>query len=428
MSEARPHIPGDGPFRRWLLRTIVVTALVGVGAGVAGGLVFAALHGIQHLAFNYSEGTFLNGLLEAPPAARVIALVIAGVIGGVGWWLLRRWGVRRAEHAVVSVEAAVGGKRMPVVVTILNAGLQIIIVGLGASIGREVAPRELGALWADWLTRRAGLDATQRKVLVACGAAAGLAAVYDVPFGGAVFALEVLLAEVTLATVIPAFATAAIAALVAHVVVPTSPLYVMPQVELSPPLVVGSIVIGPLLGLAALGFVRGASFAQKHRPSGWRLAVVMPLVFAAVGVIALWIPAVLGNGRSLGQLALSAALPPLLILGITALKTLTTLGTIGAGAAGGTLTPSLAIGAGLGLALGAAWSLLWPGAPIVGFALVGAAAFLGVTMRAPITGLVLVVEFADQGLAVLAPAMLATAGAVAVGYLLRRRSRFIETP
>ncbi|AGW42282.1 chloride channel protein [Leifsonia xyli subsp. cynodontis DSM 46306] len=405
----------------WLIRLVVVTVLVGVGAGVGGGAVALALHALQHLAFGYSEGTFLDGLQESPPADRVVALAVAGVIGAVGWWLLRGWGRRRADHAVVAVQAAVDGQRMPVLVTLANAALQVVIVGLGASIGREVAPREIGALWASWLSERAGVTARERRILVACGAGAGLAAVYSVPFGGAVFALEILLAEISFATVLPAFAVSGVAALVASSVVPANPLYTVQQVPLSPQLVVWALLAGPLLGVAAVGFVRLASFAQARRPRSWGILIAMPLTFAAVGVVSLGMPAILGNGHALGQLALSATVPVLLLLAITLVKTVATVGTIGAGAAGGTLTPSLAIGAGLGLGLGSVWDALWPGVPLAGFALIGAAAFLAATMRAPVTALLLVMEFTHQGPQLLTPVMLCVAGAVAVGYVWERR-------
>ncbi|MBW8872618.1 MAG: chloride channel protein, partial [Leifsonia sp.] len=170
----------------------------------------------------------------------------------------------------------------------------------------------------------------------------------------------------------------------------------------------------------AVGFVRAARFAQAHRPASWGILLAMPLTFIAVGIASLWLPAILGNGRALGQLAFAASLPVLLILLTTLVKAAATLGTIGSGAAGGTLTPSLAIGAGLGLAGGAAWNLLWPGAELPAFALIGAAAFLAVTMRAPITALLLTIEFTNQGPDLLVPLMLCVAGAVAVGYLLER--------
>lgn len=162
-------------------------------------------------------------------------------------------------------------------------------------------------------------------------------------------------------------------------------------------------------------------FAQGIRPKSWGILIVMPLVFTAVGIVSLWLPAILGNGRSLGQLALTASMPVLLILVMTVVKVFATAGTIGSGAAGGTLTPSLAIGAGLGLTVGAAWNLVWPGPPVAVFALIGAAAFLAVTMRAPLTALLLVMEFTNQGPEMFAPVMLCVAGAVAVGYLFERR-------
>lgn len=413
-----PAVPPSAPSR--LLRLVVVTALVGVGAGIGGGLVYLGLHALQHLAFGYSEGDFYEGLLAAPPASRVIALAVAGVVGALGWWALRRWGRRDPAHAVVSVEQAVNGRRMPPFVTVVNAALQVVIVGLGASIGREVAPRELGALWAGWLSERAGVSARERRILVACGAGAGLAAVYNVPFGGAVFAVEILLAEVSFATILPAFATSALAALVARVVVPANPLYALPELHLTGTVVVWSLLAGPLIGFAAVGFVRAARFAQDHRPRSWRILIVMPLTFVAVGVVSLWLPAILGNGRALGQLAFAASVPVLVLLLTTVVKAGATVATIGAGAAGGTLTPSLAIGAGLGLAGGAAWSQLWPGAALPAFALVGAAAFLAVTMRAPLTALLLTMEFTGQGPDLLVPVMLCIAGAVAVGYLVER--------
>ena len=407
--------PAPSATPSWVLRLLVVTVLVGVGSGISGLVVSLLLHAFEHLAYGYSSGTFLDGVLAASPERRVIALGVAGVVGAVGWWALRRWG-----RPVVSVESSVAGTPMPRLVTLANAGLQIVIVGLGASIGREVAPRELGALAASWLTDRAGLDGRERRILVACGAGAGLAAVYDVPLGGAIFAIEVLLAELTLATALPALATSAIATLVAQLAVPTGPLYVVPHLALTPTLVVWSIIIGPIAGLAALGFVGATQFALAHRVSGIRILFAMPIIFLAVAFLSIAFPAILGNGRALGQVAFDGSAPMLLMAALLVAKALATTSTIYGGAAGGTLTPSLALGAALGAVLGGAWSLIWPGSPVAAFAFVAAAAFLAASMRAPVTALVLVVEFTGQGLSLLLPTLLAVAGSVAIGYALRR--------
>jgi CIC family chloride channel protein len=403
----------------WVARLVVVTALVGVGSGIGGLAVSLLLHLVQHFAYGYSEGTFLDGLIKSTPTTPVVALCVAGVIGGVGWWALRRWGA-----PIVSVTRSVSGEKMPVLPTLANAALQIVIVGLGASIGREMAPRELGALCAGWLSERAGVSARERRILVACGAGAGLAAVYNVPLGGAVFTLEILLAELSFATVLPALASSAIATLVARVVVPTTPLYTVPHFTQTPSLLVWSVVAGPVIGVAAIGFVRLAKAAEKRRPTGWRILIVMPLVFAAVGLASLALPAILGNGRSLGQIALDAALPIGFIAILLVGKVVATIATIGSGAAGGTLTPSFAIGAGLGAVSGELWAALWPGAPPAAFALIGAAAFLAASMRAPLTALVLVLELTNQGPALVIPLMIAVAGAVVIEYLLGRR-RFL---
>jgi CIC family chloride channel protein len=231
-----------------------------------------------------------------------------------------------------------------------------------------------------------------------------------------------------MATVIPAIATSAIAALVARLVTSAAPLYSVPHLDLSPSLIVWSILAGPVMGFAALGFVVLAKWAGAHRPKGWLILIVMPAVFTLVGVLSIWFPETLGNGRALGQLGFTGTAPLLVILAVTLIKTVTTVGTIGAGAAGGTLTPSLALGAGLGAFLGGAWLLIWPGSSISAFAFVAAAAFLAGSMRAPLTALVLVVEFTGQGQAILIPALLAIAGSVMVGYMTTRRREWAKTP
>jgi CIC family chloride channel protein len=261
----------------------------------------------------------------------------------------------------------------------------------------------------------------ERRILVACGAGAGLAAVYDVPLAGAVFAIEVLLAELSIATVLPALATSAIAALVARLVTSASPLYDVPHLTLSPSLLVWSIVAGPVVGFGALGFMLLAKWAGDHRPKGWVILVGMPAVFTAVGVLSIWFPEILGNGRALAQLGFTGTAPLLFIAGVVVVKTAATIGTIGAGAAGGTLTPSLALGAGMGAVLGGSWLLIWPGSSISAFAFVAAAAFLASSMKAPLTALVLVLEFTGQGTTLLVPTLLAIGGSVAITYMVGRR-------
>ncbi|WP_022904555.1 chloride channel protein [Curtobacterium sp. B8] len=409
------------------IRIAVVTALVGVAGGVAGTAVWLALQLIQFVAFGFPYGGHLEAADAESGWARFLAVAAAGVLTAVAWWALRRW-----AKPTVAVTAAVAGKRMPAVSTVANAGVQILAVGLGGSIGKEVAPREIGAWLAQVVTVRAGLSPRETRILVACGAAAGLAAVYDVPLGGALFAVEVLLGELTFATAVPAFATSAIAAFTARLVIPDEVLYHVPSMPMSESLLVWSVIVGPVLGFAGVGFVKLTNRLQAIAPKGWHLLVVLPVAFALVGLVAVWFPEVLGNGRALGVVAMNASLddaavvglaPILLLLVLGIAKTATTAVTIGAGAVGGTLTPSIAIGSAVGGGLGGLWLLLWPvdSSSLAAFAFVGAAAFLATTMRAPFTALVLVLEFTQQGTDILVPALLAIAGSVAVSYVLARR-------
>jgi CIC family chloride channel protein len=197
-------------------------------------------------------------------------------------------------------------------------------------------------------------------------------------------------------------------------------MYALPPVELTPQLVGWSLLAGPLIGLAAAGFTRLTQWASASRPRGGSILWAMPVLFAGVGAVAMVLPEVVGNGRAAAQTAFSATAPLALVAVLLAAKTAATLATIKAGAAGGTLTPSVAIGAMLGITFGSAVNAVAPGTSVAAFAFVGAAAFLASTMRAPMTGLILASEFTGMSPEMLVPAMLATAGALAVVYFLER--------
>lgn len=191
--------------------------LTGVGAGVAGAVLTLFLHLVQHLAYGYADEAFVVGSAHAPPVRRVLSMAVGGAVVGVGWWLLRR-----LSPVVPSVTAALenpGSRRLPVLPATADGLLQITAVGAGASLGREGAPRQVAAALAGLFSTILGVDADRRRTLLACGAGAGLAAVYNVPLGGALFALEVLLRGVTLDDALIALVTSGIATAVACSVV-----------------------------------------------------------------------------------------------------------------------------------------------------------------------------------------------------------------
>ncbi len=135
------------------------------------------------------------------------------------------------------------------------------------------------------------------------------------------------------------------------------------------------------------------------------------MLFAAVGALAIPFPQLLGNGKGPAQLAFDGALGLPLFAALVLLKPLATALCLRSGATGGLLTPALATGALLGAATGGLWAHIWPGTPLGAYALIGAAAVLASTQRAPLTAIVLVLEFTHTGLALLVPILIAVAAA-----------------
>ncbi|WP_017772998.1 chloride channel protein [Paraburkholderia kururiensis] len=394
-----------------------VSVLTGVGAGLGGMLLALLLHAIQHLAYGYSldrlvgHESFLSGVTAASPGRRFVALLACGLVAGIGWWALYRFG-----RPLVSIKRAVkeDGPRMPGASTVVHALLQIVTVALGSPLGREVAPREIGAVWGSWLARRAGLSAGETRIMIACGAGAGLAAVYNVPLGGALFVLEVLLGTFEWRALVPAVVTSTIAAATAWLGLGNEHQYTLiGPLALTTPLVVWSAICGPLFGFAAWGFTRLAEQARARAPKDARLPLFALVNFALIGALVVYFPQLAGNGKGAATLSFDSALSIGLAAILLVLKVAIEMGSLRAGAEGGLLTPGLTNGALLAVVLGGAWNMMWPGTSAGAFAIVGAAAFLAASMQMPMTALVLMVEFTQVGHDMLIPMLLGIAGSVA---------------
>jgi H+/Cl- antiporter ClcA len=265
---------------------------------------------------------------------------------------------------------------------------------------------------ATWLSSRAGLDAAAVRVLIACSAGAGLAAIYNVPLAGVLFVFEVLLGSLAPRAMVPAVVTAVIATLVAWIGLGDVPQYLVPPLTISASLVLWSIVAGPVFGVAAYGFRAATRAAAAHTPQGWRRIPWCLAVFLGVGLLAALFPQLPGNGRGPSQLGFDGDLGVKLALCLLALKAVAVTASLRAGAAGGLLTPSLTVGALLATILGFLWSLVFPGVPTAAFAIVGAAGFLAASMNMPLTAMVLVIELTRVGHDLWIPIFLAVATAI----------------
>lgn len=402
-------------------RLAVATIATGVIAGVVGLMCIHLLHWIQALAWDMHSGTLLQAVSATSPARRVAVLALAGTVGSVSWYVLFR-----RNRAITSVSDAVDGAPMPPLRATWHALTQILIVGLGASIGREVAPREMAAAFSAMAAERLGLSDADRRIIVACGAGAGLAAVYSIPLSGAIYTLEILLVSLSARAVAPALITCGIAVLVSTGFARPSFFYAVPTLNPSLSLTVFGAIVGPLLGAAGWAFRRAVARVGAIRPRGRRILVTLPVAFTLVGLFSTRIPSVLGNGQASAQTQFDATWAAgtgfVLALLVLAAKMGTTFLTIRAGGWGGVLTPALALGAGLGAVIGLPWATAWPGSEVAAFAFIGAAAFLGASMKAPFTGLILVIEFTGQGATILVPAALGIGGATAAATWLARRT------
>jgi H+/Cl- antiporter ClcA len=391
--------------------------VIGTLAGLGGTVDLVALHWFQHIGYGYgfdpnSRASFLEGVTASPPWRRVLAMAVAGLVAGVGWWALRSRG-----RPVVTVKASVqpGGPPIPAAETLLDAVLQVVTVGLGSPLGREVAPRQVAAVLTGWVAGAARLSAEERRVLVACGAGAGLAAVYDVPFGGTLYVLEVLLGTFSAPAVVAAMTSSTIAARIAWVGLGDDVQYMVPSVAPGAWLLPWSLGLGPVFGLVAYGFSRWMRAAGDRAPRGRGLIAWCLVVFVAIGLVATMFPQILGNGRGPTQLGFAGQLAPALAATLFALKLLAVIAALRAGAAGGALTPSLALGALMATSVGGLAALVLPQGPSPSsLAIIGAAAFLASSQRMPLTAAALVVEFTRVNHDFIFPILLAAAGSTGV--------------
>jgi chloride channel protein, CIC family len=403
------------------LRFWLAVVLTGLAAGAGAALLTFLLKEVQALAWGVREPSALAEAARRASALRHVALLLAaGLLTGAGQWFL----TRLASGNGIDITAAIWFQsgRLPIFRTLGSAVLSIVIVGMGAALGREGAPKQAGAVFGNLASSLQRLSDEQRRLLVAIGAGAGMAAVYSVPLGGAVFALEVLRGALALRLVLPALAATAIATATATFVVPNAPIYTTPAYAISPGTFVFAVVASPLIGVWSVGFVRAIAWADRNRPSDWRRLVAPPLVFLAVGLASIPFPEVLGNGQDVAELLFKQSMPPLALLLLLPLRPLCTVASIASGAPGGLFTPSLAAGAFAGGALGAIWLWAFPGGEAGVYALLGAGAMLAATTQGPISSLILMMELTGEARLFALPMLVAIVVATATARSIEKRS------
>jgi H+/Cl- antiporter ClcA len=389
-SDAIPStLERPGAARFWL-----AVLLTGVGTGIGAVALTRLLEVVQHLAWSGSGTNILDAAEHAGVWRHILVLLGAGLVTGAGQIILRQLSSGNGIDTTAAIWFHAG--RMPALRTLGSAVLSVLDVGMGVSLGREGAPKQAGAVIANFFSDRERLSDEQRRLLVACGAGAGLGAAYGVPLGGALFALEVMRGRLALRYVLPAIFASVIATAVSWLALPDAPTYIIPAYASSASSVVWALLVGPLMGVVSVGYVRIISWADRNRPKGWQRVAAPLLGLGLLGVVSIWFPQVLGNGKDVSQLAFTNQVAPMLLVTLLLLKPAATVLCMRSGAPGGLFTPSLTVGALLGAVLGHAWSWLWPGVPPGLFAVLGAGAVLAATTQGPISTVVLMMELTGR--------------------------------
>ncbi|MGQ7407565.1 chloride channel protein [Streptococcus suis] len=386
-------------------KLVTTICLVSLLTGVGGIL----LHHLQDLVGELLYGRekpFTPAYFSHLSSQKIVILVtVTGLLSGLVWYLLQNQNHR--IHTIKAQLAAKNVKERPGMLShLIHIAWQIISVAAGSPIGKEAAPRELGALLAGRLSDREHFSLSDRRLMIACGAAAGLSAVYQVPVASVFFAFETMGISLSIKNFLLASLSMGLAAGVAGLSISSAPLYQISAMELSwgnlELAVCLALVIAPLASL----FRNLTAKAQARKAKDKRLLWQLPLAFSLLAISATIFPELLGNGSAfIESLFLGMDFQKVVILLL--LKAALVLLVLRAGAYGGTLTPSVAIGASLGYVLATALTVIWPSLSMDPAMVLGSAIFLAMTMKAPLTATALVISFTGQPLPAYLPLLLA---------------------
>lgn len=395
-------------------RFFLLVLMTGVLAGVTGVALVDILHLLEQLAFGVHEPflpmpvTFLQSVSSASPIRRLCVLTGCGFVAGGGWYALYRWG-----SPLVSIQKSLKNHQpMPLISTMIHALLQVMIVAFGAPLGREVAPREISAAIAIHMAHRWDLTPAQIKMLTACAAGAGLAAVYNVPFGSVCFIAEVLLHTWSWRALGPALCTCGIATWISWIGLGRYYQYHIADTVVPYSLLIWAVVMGPVFGWIAKWFKYHVEMASMKAPRDIRVFVFCLINFSCIGLCSIYFPGLLGNGKGPIQMGFDNAMPIYLAWVLCLLRMLATWSSFRSGAHGGLLTPSIACGTLLAIGLGQLWNYFFLPLSSSSCALLGATAFLAAGQKMPVTAIVLMLELTGVDHHFILPMVLIVASAI----------------
>ncbi len=387
--------------------------LAGV-VGIVGGLINVTYYAIQELsklAMLHKPGDLGEIASGLGPWARVLIPTIGGVAAGLTLQLGLRMVGRQGVSNLLEVVLA-GNGRLPMRSALVKGLSSLVSITTGASIGREGLITQLSATLASKWGQVQKWQPYRLRLLVACGAGAGISAAYNAPLAGAVFAAQIVLGNFSMALFAPIVFSSVVATVVCRSYLGVIRWYDVPsfdftKLEQLPWFLLLGLGCG-IFGAIFLKLLRGAEkvFSKLPVPFPVRLGIAGLIV----GLLALWVPQVWGNGYAATTELLKGDHALQLVLGLALAKLIATTVSIGSGTVGGVMTPTLLLGAAVGSALGgtihaAGWSTELPTGA---FALVGMGAMLAATTHSVLLSMLMVFEL-SLNYSLMPPLMLACA-------------------
>ncbi|MEM6490351.1 MAG: chloride channel protein [Pseudomonadota bacterium] len=394
---------------------------------VAIGLIVAAAEIVFRLVVEWVSGQTLGAVAgdvwRAAAAAPGWLIVATTTCGGLICGLIANRFMPNGQPVGIAqaIEAAaLRGGRMSLRVGLIGAGLNAFALGCGASAGREGPVVHLGASIAAWTARIFRFDRGMARTLLGCGAAAAVAAAFNAPLAGSLFAAEVVLGHYALGAFAPIVLSAVGATILSRAWYGDFPAFTIPQVgEIQSALEFPAFVLlGLVAALVAVAFALGAETVRAQAVRAKLPIWARPAVAGfAVGIVGLSLPQVLGVGYEATDEALLGAFSLQMLVAILIAKLICSSLCIGLGFGNGVFGPALVLGAMTGCAFGMiAVSAVPPAyaSPVVAYGVVGMAAVSAAILNAPVSTILIVFEMTgDYGLtiAVMTGVVVATLGA-----------------
>lgn len=399
---------------------VIIAAAVGL-ATAGGALGFRALIGyFNHLFFGLTDQRLVQAFGGGFKFWLPLIPMLGGLLVGPIVFHFAKEAKGHGVPEVMNAVARLGGIIRPRVAA-AKAVASAICIGSGGSAGREGPIVQIGSALGSTIGQYLRLSEDRIKVLVGCGAAAGISSVFNAPIAGVMFSVEIILGDFTIATFSPVLVSSVVASVLTRSVLGNHPAFEIPGYSLVSaweiPLY---MMLGVLLGVVAVLFTRSLDltediFERLRMPDLLRPALGGLLL----GSIAIFFPQILADGYDAIRLSLNGQIVLWLLLALIFLKIMATSLTLGSGNSGGIFAPSLFMGAMTGGAFGIAANRLFPGvtASSGAYALVGMAGLVAGTTHAPMTALLIIFEMTNDYRIVL-PLMVTVAVASLVARLL----------